>query len=195
MLHWSWIRSHLSKIFITMEIYYKQENWRSKKIQIAMSRTTRIFNLRCLVNKVAPKPLLIKWKGNNIEQAIIRKAECSLIHNRIKCTNIKINYLQTEIGNTKTSLQQKHDDPTFTNLQNTIFNNKEKTFLQCKNSQIKKLKSLISRSSTTTSKMTFKTTNIFCTTATSSTTSSISDKWVISLSKKDPTPEEKSYYR
>ena len=66
----------------------------------------------------------IKWKGNKFEQAIIKKAECSLIHNRIKCTNIKINHFQT-----KTSLQQKLDEPTFTNLQNIIFNNKEKTFL------------------------------------------------------------------
>ena len=52
------------------------------------------------------------------------KVECSLIHNSIRCTNIKINHLQTEIANTKTSLQQKLHEPTFANLQNTIFNNK-----------------------------------------------------------------------
>ena len=51
-----------------------------------------------------------------------------------------------------TSLQQKLDKPTFTNLQNTIFNYKEKTFLQYQNTQIKKLKHLISRPTTTTSK-------------------------------------------
>ena len=62
------------------------------------------------------------------EQAIIKKAEHSLIHNRIKYTNIKINCLQSEIANTKTSQQQKLDEPTFTNLQNIIFNDKEKTF-------------------------------------------------------------------
>ena len=69
-------------------------------------------------------------ESNKFEQAIIKKAECLLIHNRIKCTNIKINCLQTEIANTKTSLQQKLDEPTFTDLLNVIFNNKEKTFLQ-----------------------------------------------------------------
>ena len=93
----------------------------------------------------------IKWKGNNFEQAIIKKAECLLIHNRINCTIIKINYLQIEIANTKTSLQQKQDEPTFTNLQNIIFNNKAKTFLQYKNTKVQKLKHLISRASTTTS--------------------------------------------
>ena len=67
-----------------------------------------------------------KLKGNKYKQAIIKKAEHSLIHNRIKCTNIKINHLQTELANTKISLQLKLDKPTFTNLQNTIFNNKEK---------------------------------------------------------------------
>ena len=71
--------------------------------------------------------------SDGTEQTIIKKAEHSPIYNRIKCTNIKINYLQTEIANTKTSLQQKLDEPTFTNLQNVIFNNKEKTFLQYKN--------------------------------------------------------------
>ena len=114
------------------------------EIQLAKSRTAKIFNLRCLVNKVTPKTLQIKWKGNNFEQAIIKRAECSLIPNRIKCTNIKINCLQTETANTKTSLQQKLDEPTFTNLQNIIFNNKEKAFYQYKNTQIKKLKCLIS---------------------------------------------------
>ena len=100
------------------------------EIQLAKSRTARIFNLRCLGNKVTPKTLQIKWKGNKFEQSIIKKAGCSLIHNRIKCTNIKINHIQTEIVNTKTSLQQKLDEPTFTDLLNIIFNNKEKTFLQ-----------------------------------------------------------------
>ena len=32
-------------------------------------------------------------KGNNFEQAIIRKAKQSLIHNTIKCINIKITHL------------------------------------------------------------------------------------------------------
>ena len=94
-------------------------------IQLAKSRIARMFNLRCLANKVTPKTLQIKWKGKKFEQAIIKKAECSLIHNRIKCTNIKINHLQTEIANTKTFLQQKLDELTFANLQNTIFNNRE----------------------------------------------------------------------
>ena len=116
------------------------------EIQLAKSRTVRIFNLKCLVNKVTPKTLQIKWKGIKFQQAIIKKAEYSLIHHRIKCTHIKIKHLQTEIANTKTPLQQKLDEPTFTNLQSTIFNNKEKTFLQYKNTQIKKLKHLISRS-------------------------------------------------
>ena len=123
--------------------------------------------------------------------AIIKKAEHSLIQNGIKCTNIKINHLQTETANTKTSLQQKVDEPTFTDLQNINFNNKEKTFLQYKNTQVKKLKHLMSRSSTTTPKMAFMTTNTFNTAVTSSTSSSIQDKWVINLSKKELTPEEK----
>ena len=161
-------------------------------IQVAKSRTARIFNLICLANQVTSKTLQIKWKGNKFEQAIIKKAECSVIHNRIKCTNIKINSLQTEIANTKTSLQQKLDERAFTDLLNIIFNNKEKTFLQYKNTQIKKLKLLISRSSTTTSKMTSKTTNTFNTVVTSSICSSIQDKWVINLSKKELTPKEKS---
>ena len=160
--------------------------------QCAKSRTSSICNLRCLVNKVTPKTLQIKWKGSKFEQAIIKKAECSLIHNRIKCTNIKINHLQTEIATTKTSLQQKLDEPTFTNLQNIIFNNKEETFLQYKNTQIKKFKHLISRSLTTNSKMTSKKTNTFNTIVISSTFSSIQDKWVINLSKKELTPEERS---
>ena len=157
------------------------------EIQIAKSRTARIFNLRCLANKLTLKILQIKWKGNKFEQAIIKKAECSLIHNTIKCTNIKISHLQTEIANTKTSLQQKLDEPTFTDLLNITFNNKEKTFLQYKNTQIKKLELLISRSSTTTSKIGSKTTAI-----TSPTYSIIQDKWVIKLSMKELTPEEKS---
>ena len=162
------------------------------EIQLAKSRTARIFNLRCLANKVTPKTLQIKWKGNKFEQAIIKKAEHSLIHNKIKCTNIKINHLQTEIANSKTSLQQKLDEPNFTDLQNIIFNNNEKTFLQYKNTQIKKLKHLISRYSITTSKMVSKTTNTFNTAVTYSTSSSIQGKWVINLSKKELTPEEKS---
>ena len=146
------------------------------EVQLAKSRTARLFNLKCLANKVTPKILQIKWKGNKLEQAIIKKTECLLIHNRIKCTNIKISHLQTEIANTRTSLQQKIDEPTFTNLQHVIFNNKEKTFLLYKNTQIKKLKYLILRASTTTSKMASKTTNTFNTAVTSSTSSSIQDK-------------------
>ena len=106
--------------------------------------------------------------------------------------NIKINHLQTEIANTKTSLQQKLNEPTFTNLQNIIFSNNEKTFLQYKNTQIKKLKHLISKSSTGTSKKASKTTNTSNTAVTSSTSASIQDKWVINLSKKELTPQEKS---
>ena len=162
-----------------------------QEIQLTKSRTARIFNIRCLANKVTPKTLKIKWKGNRFEQAIIKKAGRSLIHNRIKCTNIKINHLQTEISNTKTFLQQKLDEPTFTDLLNIIFNNKEKTFLQYKNTQIKKLKLLISRSPTT-SKIASKTTITFNTAVTSSTSSSLQDKLVINLSKKKLTPEEKS---
>ena len=99
------------------------------------------------------------WIGHN------KESWKSPIHNRIKCTNIKINHLQTEIANTKTSLEQKLDEPTFIFLQNIIVNNKEKTFLQYKNTQIKKLKHLISRSS----KIASKTTNTFNTAPTSST--------------------------
>ena len=174
------------------ETLLEERKLKELEIQLAKSRTARIFNLRCLANKVTPKTLQIKWKGNKFEQAIIKKAEHSLIHNRIKCTNIKINHLQTEIANTKTSLQQKLDEPTFTDLLNIVFNNKEKTFLRYKNTQIKKLKHLISRSSTTSSKMASQTTNTSNTAVTSSTTSSIQDKWVINLSKKELTPEEKS---
>ena len=97
----------------------------------------------------------------------------------------------TEIGNTKTSLQEKLDKPTFTNQQNIIFNTKEKTFLQYKNTQIK-LTHLITRSSTTTSKMASKITNTFNTAVTSSTSSSIQDKQIIKLAKNELTPEEKS---
>ena len=146
----------------------------------------------CLANKVTPNTLQIKWKGSKIEQAVIKKAECSLIHNRIKCTNIKITHLQTGIANTKTSLQQELVELNITDPLNTTFNNNEKTFLQYKNTQIKKLKLLISRSSTTTSKMVSKTTNTFNTAVTSSTTSSIQDKWVINLFNKELTPEENS---
>ena len=139
------------------------------QIQLAKYRTARIFNNRCLANKVTPKTLQIKWKGNKFEQGIIKKAECSFIHNRIKCTYNKINHLQTEIDNTKTSLQQELDEPTLTNLQNIILNNKEKRFLQHKNTQIKKVKHIISRTSTTTSKMASKTPNTFNTSFTSPT--------------------------
>ena len=64
--------------------------------------------------------------------------------------------------------------------------------LQYKNTQIKKLRNLISRASTTTSKMTSKTTNTFNTAVTSSAYLSIQEKWVINLSKKELTPEEMS---
>ena len=105
-----------------------QEARKLEKLEIllAKSGTARIFNLRCLANKVTPKTLQIKWKGNKFELAIIKKAEHSLIHNRILYTNINLNHLHTEIANTKTSLQQKLDEPTFTDLKNTIFVNKEK---------------------------------------------------------------------
>ena len=53
------------------------------EIQLAKSRTARIFNLRCLANNVTPKTMQIKWKGNKFEQAMIKKAECLLIHNRM----------------------------------------------------------------------------------------------------------------
>ena len=118
-------------------------------------------------------------KAISFEQPIIKKAEHSLIHNRTKCTNIKINHHQTEIANTKTSLQQKLDESTFTYLLNIIFNNKEKTHLIC-------------RSSTKTTKMASKTTNTLNTAVTSSNSSSIQDKWVINLFKKELIPEEKS---
>ena len=38
------------------------------EIQLAKSRTARIFNLRCLANKVTPKTLHIKWKGNKLNR-------------------------------------------------------------------------------------------------------------------------------
>ena len=95
------------------------------EIQLSKSRNAGIFKHRCLANKVTQKTLDIKWKSNKLEQAIIKKAEHLLIHNRIKCANIKISHPQTEITKTKTSLQKKLDAPTFSNLQNTIFNNRE----------------------------------------------------------------------
>ena len=143
------------------------------EIQLAKSRTARISNLRYLANRVTPKTLQMKWKGNKLEQAIIKKVEHSLIHNRIKCTNIKINHLQTEIANTKISLQQKLEEPAFANLQNTIFSDKEKTFLQHKKTQIKKLKHVISSVPTTTSNVASKMSNTLNTAVTSSTSSSI----------------------
>ena len=100
-------------------------NWRHYKYNLQTLKLQEFFNLTCLANKVTSKTLQIKWKGNNFEQAIIRKVKCSPIHDRIKCTNIKIKPLQTEITNTKISLQQKPDEETFRNLQNTIFNNNE----------------------------------------------------------------------
>ena len=127
-------------------------------------------------------------ESNTFEHAIIKRVEHSLIHNRIKCTYIKTNHLQTKIASTKTFPQQKLDYPSFTNLQNIIFNNKEKIFLHYKNAQIKKLNHLISRAFTTISKMASKTANTFNTTV----TSSIWDKWVSNLSKKELIPEEKS---
>ena len=170
------------------------EAWKLVKLEIwlAKSRTARIFNVRCLTNKVTPKTLQIKWKDNKFEQTIIKNVQHLLIHNRIKCTNYKINHLQTKIAKIKTSLQQKLDKPTFTNLQNTIFNTKEETFLQYKNTQIKKLKHLISRPSTTISKTASKTTNTINTAITSSTSSNIQDKWVINLITKELTPKERS---
>ena len=173
------------------ETLLEARNLEKLGIQLAKYRTERIFNLRCLTHKVTPKTLQIKWKSNMLEQAMIqKKAECSLIYNRIKCINIKINHLTTKLTNTKTSLQQKLDGPNFTDLQNIIFNNEEKTFLQYMSTQMKKVKHLISRSSTTMSKMASKTTNTFNTAVTS--TSDIQEKWVINLSKKELTPEEKS---
>ena len=77
-------------------------------------------------------------------------------------------------------------------IQNTIFNGKEKTFLQYKSIQIKKLKHLISRASTATPMMASKTTNTSNTAVNSSTSSSLQDKWVIHLSKKELTTEKKS---
>ena len=100
--------------------------------------------------------------------------------------------LRTEIAKTKTYLQQTLNEPTFTNLQNTIFNNKEKTFLQYKNSQIKKLKHLISGDLNNNLQDGLQDNNTFNTAITSSTSSSIQDKWVNNLSKKELTPEEKS---
>ena len=38
------------------------------EIQLAKSRTTRIFNLRCLANKVTPKTLQIKWKAISLNR-------------------------------------------------------------------------------------------------------------------------------
>ena len=42
------------------------------EIQLAKSRTARIFNLRFPAFKVTPKNLKIKWKGIKFEQAIIK---------------------------------------------------------------------------------------------------------------------------
>ena len=56
----------------------------------------------------------------------------------------------------------------------------------------KKLKYLISRSSTTTDKTASKATKTFNTAVTPSISSNIQDKWVINLSKKELTPEEKA---
>ena len=130
------------KDFYKHETLLEARKLEKLEIQLAKSRMARIFNLRCLANKVTPKTLQIKWKSNKFEQAIIKNAECSLIHNRISCTNMMINYFQTEIANTKTSLQQKLDEPTFTNLLNIIFNNKVKTFLQYKNTRSRSSSSL-----------------------------------------------------
>ena len=171
--------------------------WSSHKFIKAEDRTSSETISKILVYATWKnlETLKIEWKGNKFEQAIIRKTEHSLIHNRIKYTNIKINHLTTEIANTKTSLQQKLDEPISTNLQNINFSIKEKTFWQYKNNQIRKLKPFASRASTTTCKMASKTTNTYRTNATSSTTSSIEEKWVINLSKMELTPEKSLYYR
>ena len=64
--------------------------------------------------------------------------------------------------------------------------------MQYKNTQIKRLKPLIPKASTTTAKMASKTTNTFNTVVTSSTSSGIQDKWAINLSKKELKLEKKS---
>ena len=53
--------------------YNHETLWEARKlekqeIQLAKSRTARVFNLRCLANKVTPKTLQIKWKCNKFEQ-------------------------------------------------------------------------------------------------------------------------------
>ena len=66
--------------FTSIKDSCKHETTGSKKIgevriKLAKSRTARICNLRCLANKVTPKTLQIKWKGNKFKQAIIKKVE------------------------------------------------------------------------------------------------------------------------
>ena len=83
----------LSKILITMKLDARKLE--KLEIQLAKSRTARIFNPGHLANKVTPKNHANQME--KFEQATTKKAECSLIHNRIKCTNIKINHLQTDL--------------------------------------------------------------------------------------------------
>ena len=55
-----------------MKLLLKARKLEKLEIQLAKSRTARIFNLRCIAKKVTPKTLQIKWKGNKFEQAIIK---------------------------------------------------------------------------------------------------------------------------
>ena len=93
------------------------------EIQLVKPRTTRSFNIRCPANKVTPKTLHVKWKGYKFKQAIIWKARCSFIYNRIsvpisRSTTSKLKYLVPRHFHNINLMTKPLD------LQNTIFSNK-----------------------------------------------------------------------
>ena len=55
------------KDFYNHETLLEARKLEKLEVQLAKSRTANIFNIRCLGNKVTPKTLQIKWKGNKIE--------------------------------------------------------------------------------------------------------------------------------
>ena len=55
------------------ETLAEAKNLEKVEIQLAKVTTARIFNLRCLAKKVAPKTLQMKWKGKKSEQPEKRK--------------------------------------------------------------------------------------------------------------------------
>ena len=143
--------------------------------KLAKMRNHRVFNLRCLKQKLVPDSAIVKFKTTNPhEEKIIRNTQTKLVDNRIRANNQQIKELQKSIESSKNKIKEQTTTTHFNLISKTIDNSTEKVYKTIKKQQQRKLNKIAQSSKNRNYPV----------------PENVSNKWIINLSSKQLTDGE-----